>query len=157
MERGRPRFDQPGLVIPGDTRWYPVIPGDTRWYPVILGDTRWYPVIPGDTRWYPVIPGRQTKKTQNMIYYQISKIYTQKTRSSSRWNFSSGSLSAKELAVNRSGLCRTSWRRKISVAVIGCGVTAKLLVWVGLVSFELATVFPVQLVVPSKLVYRFKT
>ncbi len=40
---------------------------------------------------------------------------------------------------------------------IGCGVTTKLLVCMGLVSFELATVFPVHLVAPSKLVYRFKT
>jgi hypothetical protein len=34
-----------------------------------------------------VIPGRQTKKTQNMIYYATSKIYPKKNRSSSQWNF----------------------------------------------------------------------
>ena len=49
-------------------------------------------------------------------------------------------------------LRRTSWRRKISAAVIGCGVRAQLLVWIGLVSFELATLFPIRLLAPSKLV-----
>ena len=38
-----------------------------------------------------------------MIYYAILKIYPQKTRSSSRWNFSSGSLAVKELAISSRG------------------------------------------------------
>jgi hypothetical protein len=53
-------------------------------------------------------------------------------------------------------LCRTSWRRKISAAVIGCAVGAKLLIWISLVLLELAPLFPGRLVAPSKLVYRFK-
>jgi hypothetical protein len=50
-------------------------------------------------------------------------------------------------------LRRTSWRRKISAAVIGCGVRANLWDWMPLRSLELARLSLVRLVTHSKLVY----
>jgi hypothetical protein len=52
-----------------------------------------------DTRWYPVDKLKKHKKWYTMQFQKLP----QKTRSSSRWNFSSGSLSTKELAVSLRG------------------------------------------------------
>jgi hypothetical protein len=55
-----------------------------------------------------VIPGKHPTKTQNMIHYQISKTYPKKLGQAADEIFRVAAWTRSELAVSRSGLCRTS-------------------------------------------------